>query len=337
MNVVITGGTGHVGKAAVERLVKHGHRVRVLGRRPDMNVSGAEYVQCDIVEFDSLCRQFSGADVVVHLAAVPSPAGAPGPALFEVNAVGTFNVFEACARAGIHRIVQASSINAFGCFFNLGELRPKYFPIDEDHPRITTDPYSFSKSVCEDIADYYWRRDGISSVSLRFPWVHPADEETLAGLAHRRAAGQALVAELMTLPEPVRRTRIDAVREWSIAYRKQRPLEFGSPHHRLKELDCPDSQLAGMYFGGAYDLFVVVDARDAAQAIEKGLMVDYAGSHTLFINGSRNVLGCRTRTLAELFFPEVNEWRHPVADREALVSIQRARELLGFEPEFEAP
>ena len=50
------------------------------------------------------------------------------------------------------------------------------FPIDEDHPTYTTDPYSFSKQVIEDIGAYFWRREGISSVFLRFPAVYDMDE-----------------------------------------------------------------------------------------------------------------------------------------------------------------
>ncbi|MGO8126710.1 NAD-dependent epimerase/dehydratase family protein, partial [Rhizobium ruizarguesonis] len=66
---------------------------------------------------------------------------------------------------------QASSINALGCAYNITDFSPQYFPIDEAHPSYTTDPYSFSKQTVEEIGEYYWRRDGISSVALRFPWV----------------------------------------------------------------------------------------------------------------------------------------------------------------------
>ena len=45
----------------------------------------------------------------------------------------------------------------------------EYFPIDEAHPDFTTDAYSFSKRILEETAAYFWRREAISGVQLRFP------------------------------------------------------------------------------------------------------------------------------------------------------------------------
>ena len=106
------------------------------------------------MDFGALKAQMQGCEAVVHLAAFRGPGMAPGQAVFHVNVAGTFNVYEAAAQAGIKRVVQASSINAIGCGWSIDEIHPQYFPIDEDHPRITNDPYSFSKQMVEDIADY---------------------------------------------------------------------------------------------------------------------------------------------------------------------------------------
>jgi nucleoside-diphosphate-sugar epimerase len=77
-----------------------------------------------------------------------------------------------------------------------------------------------------------------------------------------------------------------------------------------------------------------VDARDAAQAFEKGLTADYQGSHPLYVNDSENAAGVDSELLAEVFFPEVTGRTHPLQGRETLVSIDKARALLGFEPEY---
>ena len=100
MRVLITGGTGSVGQAATERLVRDGWDVRVVGRRSGIEVPGAEYAVCDVTCFDDLCEKTAGCDAVVHLAAIASPGGAPGPEVIRVNVLGTFNVFEAAAKAG---------------------------------------------------------------------------------------------------------------------------------------------------------------------------------------------------------------------------------------------
>ena len=166
MRILVTGGAGRVGNTVVSRLVQQGYDVHVIDSKPEATLEGATYAQCDIMDYDSVREQMRGCDKVVHLAAIPSPIPVPGHEVFRIDVAGTFNVFEAAAAEGIKRIAQASSINALGCAWNIGEMDIRYFPVDEEHPTSTNDPYSFSKQMVEDIADYYWRRDGISSVSF---------------------------------------------------------------------------------------------------------------------------------------------------------------------------
>ena len=83
MKILVTGGTGAVGPAAVKRLVQHGHQVKVIGRRAGtdidpVDIEGAEYQQCDVNDFPSLREQVKGMEGIVHLAAIPYPGGAPG-------------------------------------------------------------------------------------------------------------------------------------------------------------------------------------------------------------------------------------------------------------------
>ena len=87
-----------------------------------------------------------------------------------------------------------------------------------------------------------------------------------------------------------------------------------------------------MLMFGRSDFWAVIHAEDAAQAIEKGVLADYEGSHPLFVNAAENSVGVPSRSLAELYFPEVTAWRREVEGAETLVSIERARELIGFEP-----
>ncbi|MFW5686082.1 MAG: NAD-dependent epimerase/dehydratase family protein, partial [Spirochaetota bacterium] len=108
MRVLLTGGTGNVGGAAVDRLVADGHEVTVIGRRAGLEVPGAAYLQADINDFDRLVSVMRGFDAIVHLAAHGSPFGQPGREVFRVNDLGTFNVYEAAAECGITRVVSAS-------------------------------------------------------------------------------------------------------------------------------------------------------------------------------------------------------------------------------------
>ena len=335
MRVLVTGGTGSVGKAATERLVRDGWDVLVVGRRSGIEIPGAEYAACDVTCFEDVCEKVAGCDAVVHLAAIASPISAPGPEVIRVNVLGTFNVFEAAAKAGVRRIVQASSINAFGCFFSLVDLpQMRYFPVDEEHPIYTTDPYSFSKEVIENVGDYYWRRDGISSVALRLPGVHRQGHQGSEGHRRRVGRGRALLDELAALPEAQRQERLAAIREKTVEYRRQRPLEPGAADRETRRRKFKDDPLCRMYANDRFNFWAFVDERDSAQAVAKGLTAEYEGSHVLFINDSQNWLLYDTEKLLGLLFPGVKERKRPIQGSESLVSIDKARDLIAFEPEY---
>jgi hypothetical protein len=85
---------------------------------------------------------------------------------------------------------------------------------------------------------------------------------------------------------------------------------------------------------GRTDFWAILDSRDAAQAIEKSVTADYEGAHALFISDSQNSVGLPSRDLVTYCFPDVKKWKHPVKGSETLVSIDKARSLIGFEPEY---
>jgi len=344
MKILVTGGTGDVGRAAVARLVRHGHSVRVIGRRAvddldhgllGASLEGAEYVQCDVNDYDALREQVRGMDGIVHLAAVREPMAAPGQELFRVNCAGTYNVYQAAAQEGIRKLSCASSINALGFNFGIVPFPIQYFPIDEAHPTYTTDVYSFSKQVMEGIAAYFWRREGISSVTLRLPAVYEASQTN--SVIWRIFAGdfRQAFAGFAALPQDEQRARVtraiarfDATRPERAGY--QPGVDMMTRYSAL----CADPDLKLLLSGfGHSNFWTSLDARDSAQALEKGLTADYQGSHSLYVNDSENAAGIDSERLVQTFFPDVTGRTHPLRGRETLVSIDRARALLGFEPE----
>ena len=327
MNILVTGGTGTVGRAAVARLVDHGHKVRVIGRRQGLTIPSAEYCSCDINDFASLRPLMGDIEGVVHLAAIIHPCRAPGHEIFRVNGSGTFNVFQAAADAGIKRVVTASSINAFGYNFGIVNFDLNYFPIDEEHPACTTDAYSFSKQIMEETAAYFWRREGISSICLRLPAVYEItpDGAGLLGEFVRRSRRDHIA--LMALAEPERQVRvqelIDSFEQLRLDRAWEKPMvNFG--------MDLPDRPL--MF--GRSNFWTSIDSRDSAQAIEQGLLVDYTGSHALFINDSQNFTPIDSEELLQTFFPEVVTRKTPLHGLDSVVSIDKARTLIGFEPQY---
>lgn len=336
MRVLVTGGTGNVGRATVTRLVENGHQVKVIGRRADIEIEGAEYRQCDINDFDCLREQIKGMEGVIHLAAIPYPGGAPEQEVFRINCSGTYNVYRAAADEGIGRIASASSINALGFNYGLKSFDISYFPIDEDHPTFTTDSYSFSKQVVEDIGDYFWRREGLSSVNLRLPGVYEIDNERMGRFHEFTQHFQQAFQDLMSQPESERQERVQRAIAKFDASRRERsaPMPREEMRKRWQAMrEDPDMLLIMGAFGRS-NFWASIDARDSAQAFEKGLLVDYQGSHELFVNDSHNAAGIDSETLVQVFFPEAQKRTHPLVGTETLVSIDRARTLLGFEPEY---
>jgi len=332
MQILLTGGSGSVGKAVVERLVNKGFGVRVIGRRPEMHFEGAEYRACDINDTPSLREAIRGCQAVVHLAAVPNPKQATPDELFRVNCSGTFNVCQAAAEEGIRRVVQASSINAAGQFYGIRPAPLHYLPMDEEHPVFSTDAYSFSKNVIEATGEYFWRREGISNLAYRLPWVAPA--EVHDQLPQRQARLKSLVDELMALPQAERRAWFDQAWQAYNEFRAGRPYE-GAVDVRAMLSEMEDGKRAAFSaMTSRVNFFTMLDERDSAQAVEKGLTADFEGSHTLFINDSHNNTGVDSRTLAALFYPDVTTFKQPLEGDDTLVSIDQARRLIGFEPEY---
>lgn len=333
MRVMITGGAGLIGRALAAHLLERGFTVHLTDLVPETDTPHTSYAQCDITDFAAVRAQVRGCDAIVHLAALRNPLYAPGPDVYRVNTVGTFNVFEAAALEGLHRVVQASSINAIGCAWNIRDFEPQYFPIDEDHPLATSDPYSLSKEQSETLGAYYWRRAEITSVALRLPGIY-APEQRNAAYNERRTLMCQFLDELISLPDAERERQLAEVRARTLEARAARALEYPATSWPVGETLDWAELLWRAYMVDRFNLWASLDVRDAAVAIELALTAAYTGSHPLFINDSQNSLGYESETLLRLFFPEVLTRRQPLIGAQALVSLQRAQDLLGFTPHY---
>ncbi len=332
MRVLLTGGSGSVGKAVVDRLARKGYSVLVIGRRADMQFEGAEYQSCDINDYAALRQVIRGCEAVIHLAAIPNPAKGTPEQIFDINCTGTFNVFQAAAEEGITRIIQASSINATGQYFGVKPAPLHYLPIDEDHPVFGTDAYSFSKHVIEEIGEFFWERAGISSLAYRLPYIAPVGYAE--NLQPGRERIQRMAADLLSRSSDERRDWFN--RSWQAYndFRAKRPYETPGLARQLMGEMSEEERAAISMMGNRVNFFTMLDERDSAQAMEKGLTAQFSGAHTLFINDSQNWTGVDSKVLAELFFADVSAFRKELIGTETLVSIDRAREMIGFEPEF---
>ena len=187
MKVVVTGGSGKIGRWVVRELVSDAggstpHEVTVFDRAKVLDVDGARFRPGDIQDLGQVFGVLAGADSVIHLAGIPTHSVAPNEDTFRINAMGTFNVHEAAWRLGIRRVVTASSEAVLGWAPGtmVREFAPDYLPIDEDHPFGAQEAYGLSKIACEAIARSYTTKCGMETVMLRPPWVvSPEELQTL--------------------------------------------------------------------------------------------------------------------------------------------------------------
>ena len=337
MRVLITGGMGMIGRATTALLRDRGWDVSVIDIIPEADVAEPNYAACDIMDFEAVRRHVHGKNAVVHLAALKNPLFGPGQDVYRINTSGTFNVFEAAAKEGVHRIVQASSINAIGCGWNIGGFDPQYLPIDENHPSVSTDPYSLSKRQVEEIGDYYWRRDGIVSVALRFPGVIQRDHAQSPQFEEMRAAMHRYLNAYLALPDAEQQHLMADVRQRGLEYRRGRPLEYPGNWPKFGPTDSIEAALWKSFTFDRHHLWATLDERDAARAIEASLTADIQGSPALFVNDKINFLDYDSRTLARLFFPDSNVDETALQGSASLVDASRAREMIGFVPQYPLP
>jgi nucleoside-diphosphate-sugar epimerase len=180
MKLLVTGSSGRIGRAAIERLLEEGHEVIGIDEVPSSDMR-CPFARVDMRDYgqvlDAVADIESGIDGIVHLAAIVGAKVAAGTHIFHTNTAISYNVFQAARIAGIKNIVFASSETLLGIPF---DDPPAYFPVDD---KLTSKPessYALSKLVDESVAAEFCRWDpALKMIGLRFSWVkepHQYDE-----------------------------------------------------------------------------------------------------------------------------------------------------------------
>jgi dihydroflavonol-4-reductase len=116
VNVLVTGGTGFLGSTLVPLLAAGGHRLRLLQRSaaPEAEALGAEVLRASLGQDGAIAAALDGVEAVLHLAGqVDFDPGDPAR-LYDLHVQGTRRLLEACAGAGVRRVVLASSSGTIG-------------------------------------------------------------------------------------------------------------------------------------------------------------------------------------------------------------------------------
>lgn len=274
--VIVTGGTGKLGRAVLADLVTHGYQVLNLDQHIPREAI-APTVRVELRDFGEVVAALHGVDehngpfdAVVHLAAIPAPGLFGNARTFANNVTATYNVFEAARVLGIKNVVFASSETVLGLPF---DKPPPYAPVDEEYyPRPET-AYSLGKLVDETIARQFARWDpALKIVSLRFSNVMDVEDY------------------------------------------KAFPSFDSDPRKRK------------------WNLWSYIDARDGAQAVRKALEASFTGFEAFIIANADTVMTRSNAALMAEVFPGV-ETRPTPSSNATLLSIDKARRLLGYDPQ----
>ena len=281
--IIVTGGSGKLGRAVVHYLMDHGHDVTSIDMVPPPDrhnpplPTDVRFSRADLTDFGDTMAALSAIDErvekvtgVVHLAAIPAPGLATNHVTFATNMLSTYNVFEAARQLGIRNIVWASSETVYGLPYAKG---PVYVPVDEEvgHPESA---YSLSKLLSEKMAEQYCRWDPATKIiGLRFSNVMEPED-----------------------------------------------------YARFPEFDR-DAK------GRHWNLWTYIDARDGAQAVDLALKSTLTGAHVFGIANADSVMSRSNDALLDEVFPGTRRKR-PITANESLISIDKARKVLGYEPKY---
>lgn len=282
--ILVTGGSGLVGKYIVDALLRRNHTVGIADLvRP--NDDRAHFHAVDVLDLSALTSAMSGYDAVVHAAGIPHPLNDPAERVFHVNVNGTFNVLEAAARSGIGKVVFTSSESTLGFAFMSERMTPDYIPIDERHPLRPQDPYGLSKVIGEQICRTYSARYGIRTVCLREPWIWVPE------------------------PEPVAfyRTLVSGYRQWDKnLWTYVHVFDVAEAHCLAVEKDLP--QLHDVFFITAKENWTGLPSRELLEQFYPGIPVydkEFSGPDAIISHAkAARLLGYAPRfSSADLFRP----------------------------------
>ncbi len=143
----MTGGSGFVGGALLERLVAQGRDVRALARSPDATARvaslGATPARGDVLHLESLVEAMRGCEVVFHAAGVNAMCVRDPRPMYRVNVEGSGNVVRAAVATGVRRMVYTSSAST------IGEVRGTVGREDSPHRGSYLSHYERSKHLAE--------------------------------------------------------------------------------------------------------------------------------------------------------------------------------------------
>lgn len=174
--IAVTGAAGNVGQQAMQAFDDHDVTPVTHSEHDDL-----DSIVLDITDGDAFADALTDQDVLVHLAANPSPA-AEWDAVKSVNIDGTYHAYEAAIENDLDRVVYASSNHAVGMYNADDPSNPESAVTHDSHAVQPDDPpnpdsyYGITKVTGEAVGSYYANRHDLEVVNLRIGWLMDEDQ-----------------------------------------------------------------------------------------------------------------------------------------------------------------
>lgn len=171
MKILVTGATGFIGNALVQKLLKQKNKIRVLVRDQKFKTNSVEIILGDVTNPESCGRACEGIDIVFHCAGVLGGWGIANQKFWDVNVSGTKNMLDAASQTGVKRFVHVSSCGIFGPLKD-GEVA------DETNSYNPTNIYEKTKIEGEKLVLLYAKKLPVTIVRPEFVYG-PGDRHLL--------------------------------------------------------------------------------------------------------------------------------------------------------------
>lgn len=168
MKCLVLGGGGFMGSHLSEALLELGHAVSIFERpnlkpvEPFPDRPGLEWLEGDFLNEEDVTRAVAGCEIIFHLISTTLPKSSNDNPIYDVesNLVGTLHMLEAARKAGVRKVLFASS---GGTVYGI----PRDVPIKESHPTEPVCSYGIGKLAIEKYLHLYHVLHGLDYCVLR--------------------------------------------------------------------------------------------------------------------------------------------------------------------------
>ncbi len=167
--ILLTGAAGGLGSLLRKEIAPLTEVLRVSDAA-DLGEAGPneEVVQCDLADRDAVLEMTRDVDMILHMGGVSVED--TFEAILQANIVGFYNVYEGCRKHGARRVIWGSSNHAIGFYPRTEVLDSRASPRPDSN-------YGVSKAFGENIAQYYWDKYRVETVSVRIGSCFPEPKD----------------------------------------------------------------------------------------------------------------------------------------------------------------